>query len=200
MGMSLDESNFLLVPILRGHSTSYSFNPGQAIGEEEPLVMGHSTVLVAGLQARNGARMTFIGSMDMLSNRYFGQGSGSNRLFADELSKWSMQERGYLRQRNVRHYKVHETADDLLLQPTTTTIKSYGVTDEIVYSVVIEEWDGAQEKWVPFVAQDTIQLEFIMLHPYVRTALAHKENGEYVAQFKVPDVYGVYKVGENWII
>lgn len=57
------------------------------------------------------------------------------------------------------------------------------------YSVRIEEWNG--KKWVPFVAND-VQLEFIMLDPYIRTTLNHDNNGNYRTTFKVPDRYGVF--------
>lgn len=67
--MSLDEDNKLLIPILTGSSTSYSYTTEPIT--DNPHVMGKDTVLVAGLQARNGARMTFIGSLDMLSNEFF---------------------------------------------------------------------------------------------------------------------------------
>lgn len=59
----------------------------------------------------------------------------------------------------------------------------------------IEEW--VDSKWVPFVADD-LQLEFIMLDPYVRTKLKHTSEAKYSVVFKVPDVYGVYKFNGTW--
>jgi hypothetical protein len=56
----------LLFPILRGSKTSYSYKSTPI--NDSPTVSGKKTVLVAGLQCRNSARMTFVGSMEMLSN------------------------------------------------------------------------------------------------------------------------------------
>jgi oligosaccharyltransferase complex subunit beta len=66
------------------------------------------------------------------------------------------------------------------------------VQDDIVYSLVIEEYDREQGGWRPYRADD-VQLEFVMLDPYLRTFMKHDGNGRYSAHFKVPDVYGVYK-------
>jgi oligosaccharyltransferase complex subunit beta len=184
MAMSLKRRNPLLFPILTGSGTAYS-------GQKQPFVLGYNTVLAGGLQTRNGARVTYVGSMDLLGNRFFdalvnkfGSDKGSqqsgNAEFAEELSKWSLQERGVLRHRNVYHHKKNET-----VQPS-----QYRVGDDAVYSVIIEEWTG--NKWEPFVAND-IQVDFIMLHPYVRTFLKHVGNGKYEADIKVPDVYGCFK-------
>lgn len=190
MAISLKGSNPLLLPILTGSGTSYSHNGGEAM-QAEPLVRGQKTVLVGGLQARNGARITFVGSKDMLSNKYFESvvtKSGSqtslqsgNAAFAQELIQWSFQERGILRHRNVFHYKK---GDDTV-QP-----HEYRVADDSIYTVIIEEW--VEDKWVPFVADD-IQVDLIMLHPYVRTALKYVSNGKYEAHIRVPDVYGCFK-------
>jgi len=66
----------------------------------------------------------------------------------------------------------------------------YRVKEEVTYSVIIEELiDG---EWVPFEADD-VQLELVMLDPYIRTGLAHDGRGKFSKTFMVPDVYGVYK-------
>lgn len=46
-------------------------------------------------------------------------------------------------------------------------------------------------KWVPFQNND-VQLEFIRLDPFVRTTLVNK-NGNFEAQYQLPDVYGIFK-------
>jgi len=61
-----------------------------------------------------------------------------------------------------------------------------------VYSLVIEEYDAEQGGWLPYRADD-VQLEFVMLDPYVRTFLEHDGSGRFAKLFKIPDVYGVYK-------
>ena len=187
--MALKSNNPLLVPILTGSGTSYSYSSEPI--STKPLVRGRRTVLVGAVQARNGARVTFVGSKDLLSNKFFDAsvnkaGSSStqksgNAEFAEELTRWAFQERGVLRQREVFHYHKDNK---------TELASVYRVGDDAVYTVVIEEWSGS--KWEPFVADD-IQVDFIMLHSYVRAFLKHVGNGKYEAAIKVPDVYGVYK-------
>lgn len=179
LGMSLDQDNTLLLPILTGSETSYSYNPSSSI-TEEPHVKGLRTTLVAGVQTKGGkhARVTFVGSLDMLSNKFF-ESNPANAEFAKELTKWSFQERSFIRHRNVHHYKVGES----------TTPENYRIAEDLEYTVVLEEWDGT--KFVPFEASD-VQVEFIMLDPYIRTSLKYA-NGKHSVQFKTPDVYGVFK-------
>eukprot|EP00455_Lapot_gusevi_P035718 TRINITY_DN3958_c0_g1_i3.p1 TRINITY_DN3958_c0_g1~~TRINITY_DN3958_c0_g1_i3.p1 ORF type:complete len:160 (+),score=54.67 TRINITY_DN3958_c0_g1_i3:391-870(+) len=96
---------------------------------------------------------------------------------------WTFQEKGLLRAENVTHH----LAGSLELNPST-----YRVKDVVVYSVDIVEWDGESKRWVPFVADD-VQLEFVMLDPYIRTTLKHNGAGRFSTEFQVPDVYGVYQ-------
>ena len=58
--------------------------------------------------------------------------------------------------------------------------------------MVIEEFDAEKGGWLPYKADD-VQLEFVMLDPYVRTFLQHDGQGRFAKLFKIPDVYGVYK-------
>jgi len=63
----------------------------------------------------------------------------------------------------------------------------YGVID-----VKIDEWDSSSGEWKPFVASD-VQLELVMIDPYVRTTLTSDGKGSFSAKLMLPDVYGVYK-------
>ena len=102
-----------------------------------------------------------------------------NEQFAKQLVRWTFKERGVLRVKSISHHKAGET-----VAPEVYTIK-----DDIVYSIEVEEFKG--KKWVPYNAKD-MQLEFIMLDPYVRTTLVNDGNGKFTAEFKVPDVYGFF--------
>ena len=65
----------------------------------------------------------------------------------------------------------------------------YRVKDELWYSVNVQEWDGSE--WKPYkvsegkgsdVQTDDLQLEFVMLNPYIRQNLTYVEehdNGDY---------------------
>ena len=52
-------------------------------------------------------------------------------------------------------------------------------------------------KWVPFRVpkDDTPQVSFTMLDPWVRENLQEKTPGRYAAQFRVPDQHGVFTLG-----
>merc|ERR1712071_264752 len=50
-----------------------------------------------------------------------------------------------------------------------------------------------KDQWVPFDGQD-IRLEFVRIDPFVRILLQPGSDGLFRAEFKVPDVYGVYQL------
>ena len=61
----------------------------------------------------------------------------------------------------------------------------------MVYTIEIEKLE--KDKWVPFDGKD-IQLEFVRIDPFVRTVLQRGSDGLFRAEFKIPDVYGVYQL------
>jgi len=157
------------------------------------LLLEKKTVLVSALQARNNARVVFSGSLDVFSNKFFtatvtrnvGEGqsakpikSGNSKFFS-EVTQWTFQQRGVLRFRDLHHEKLNVAS-----QP-----RVYTVNDSLSVSIIIEEFDG--KDWHPYQSND-VQLEFIMLDPYVRTILHPNANGVFSTQFVAPDVYGVY--------
>jgi oligosaccharyltransferase complex subunit beta len=189
VGMTADPDNPLVLDILHASWTAYSFNPDARI-TEFPHAVGTNTLLVAGLQARNNARVLFFGSLDFFSDELFtspvqnangGQKHkvSGNQDLATTLSQWVFKEKGVLRVGRVKHHKVGETVPPA----------AYTVYDEVVFSLEIEKLESG--KWVPFEATD-VQLEFVRIDPFVRTTLRGK-GGIFSAQFKLPDVYGVYQ-------
>jgi len=130
------------------------------------------------------------GSLDLFSDSFFRspvrkvgttqtfEKSGNEEL-AKALTEWVFKEKGVLRVGKVEHRLVNQK------EPST----SYTVMDEVVFSIEVETLKG--DKWIPFQAND-LQLEFVRIDPFVRIPLELK-NGKYVAQFRIPDVYGVYK-------
>jgi len=187
VGQDIEEDSSLLFCVLHADETSYSFSPEEKI--EELHVAGRKTCLISALQARNNARVIFVGSIQLFSNAYFtapvqknsgkSYAKSGNSDFSTQLVEWLFQERGILRAANVKHHRQGEKE-----APHTYTIK-----DQVEYSVDIQEWNG--KDWIPFLADD-VQLEFRMLDPYVRTTLKHNKNGKYQTSFMLPDVYGVF--------
>jgi len=113
------------------------------------------------------------------------QGKKVDKSGNEDLSKaiiqWVFKEQGVLRLSNVTHHKAGEKGPPA----------SYTITEDAVYSVVIEELENGV--WKGYAAKD-IQLEFVRIDPFVRTFLTQADGkGKYEAKFKIPDVYGVYQ-------
>nr|KAF6377699.1 dolichyl-diphosphooligosaccharide--protein glycosyltransferase non-catalytic subunit [Myotis myotis] len=153
VGMVADPDNPLVLDILTGSSTSYSFFPDKPI-TQYPHAVGKNTLLIAGLQARNNARVIFSGSLDFFSDAFFNSAvqkamPGSQRYsqtgnyeLALALSRWVFKEEGVLRVGPVSHHRVGETAPP----------NAYTVTDLVEYSIVIEQLSNG--RWVPFDGDD----------------------------------------------
>merc|ERR1711935_581435 len=194
-GLMVDHENPLVLEILTASSTAYSHNPDEPI-TEYPHATGKGTVLVAGLQARNNARVVFAGSIDMFSDKLFMAGvSSANGKKADKsgnqaltvaLASWCFQLSGVLRVKGVDHHLEGEKG------PQTV---AYTVTDDVVYSIDIEEYSNG--KWVPYNGKD-VQMEFVRIDPFVRLTL-NNQNGHFEGKFKIPDVYGVYQFKVDYV-
>ncbi|XP_072047820.1 dolichyl-diphosphooligosaccharide--protein glycosyltransferase 48 kDa subunit-like [Amphiura filiformis] len=190
VGLVADPENPLVLDILHGKSSAYCHNPEEEVSEY-PHAVGKNTLMVAALQARNNARVVFSGSVDMFSDDFFqssvqkaAQGSkkfeqSGNQALAIALSRWVFKEEGVLRANRVTHHKDGETT------PPT----AYTQDDQVEYNIWIDILvDGV---WKPFQADD-VQLEFVRIDPFVRTALKAKR-GRFTSNFKLPDVYGVFQ-------
>ncbi|KAI8090106.1 Dolichyl-diphosphooligosaccharide--protein glycosyltransferase subunit WBP1 [Gilbertella persicaria] len=150
--------------------------------------------LVGALQSRNSARVTFVGSLDLFSNDFMNIAVGDsdksgNEAFVSQLSKWTFQEKSVLKVIGHSHHKQNETEQ----------LDWYRVKDDIVYRVDIAEYKD--DEWVSFKADD-VQLEIIMLDPYIRTTLKQVPTttsfGRFEAHVRLPDVYGVFTLKVNY--
>jgi len=185
-----DIPNPLRLVLMTGSATSYSVDPSSDINEY-PAAVGRSTILIGALQARNNARIIISGSIDFFSNKFFGadvnkigatknkpEKSGNYEL-AVAMTKWLFKETGVLRIKSVDHHIVGQN----------TTPPEYTIMDIVKYTIGIEEI--LDKRWVPFQGKD-VQLEFVRIDPFIRTTLKNN-NGNLSVEFKVPDVYGVFK-------
>ncbi|KAK4514186.1 uncharacterized protein ATC70_001773 [Mucor velutinosus] len=158
-----------------------------------------TVTLVGALQSRNSARVTFVGSLDVFSDKYWSASvniesdksfkKSGNEEFVKQLSQWTFQEKGVLKVVGHAHHKQNETEQ----------LDWYRVKDDITYHVDISEYRNDQ--WVPYHAND-VQLEIIMLDPYIRTTLHQVPTdtnfGRFEANVKLPDVYGVFTLKVNY--
>lgn len=199
LGMVADLDNPLVLELMTGYTTSYSYFTNDKV-EEYPHAVGKSTLLLAGLQARNNARVVFSGSINFFSNEFFAvplQKASSNagkfeesgnRALAVSLSKWVFKEVGVVRVGKVAHF---------LQDKDKESPAAYTIEDDVHYEIEIQEL--VKGKWVTF-KRDDVQMEFVRIDPYVCQFMNQSKTGYYI-DFKVPDVYGVFqfKVDYNHI-
>lgn len=189
VGIISDQESPLILEVLTASSSAYCYNPDNKI-TEYPHAVGKNTLLISALQARNNARVMFSGSLDFFSDHFFQSGvqealsgkqyeKSGNQGLATALTQWVFKETGVLRAGNITHHRKGESVAP----------EAYTIMDEVVYAIEIEILEG--DKWVQFKAND-LQLEFVRIDPFVRIPLKRKGN-RYVAEFKLPDVYGVYQ-------
>ena len=76
-----------------------------------------------------------------------------------------------------------------------TTPNFYTIKDDVVYTIVVKELIDGQ--WLPFEGKD-MQMEFVRIDPFVRVTMENVGKGQLVANFKVPDTYGVYQFKVNY--
>ncbi|KAI1815406.1 Dolichyl-diphosphooligosaccharide--protein glycosyltransferase subunit WBP1 [Poronia punctata] len=195
----------LLAPILRGPSTSYSYNPKeQAETVDELFASGAQLSLISAIQARNSARLVVVGSVDMLSDKWFdakvkkvGEKDSVttlNREFAKAVSGWTFKETGVLRVNSVEHYLDEER--------NVTNPKIYRIKNDVTYSISLSEYSW--DKYIPFEVpeNDALQLEFSMLSPFHRLELkptsSSKDSTTFSVSFKLPDQHGIFNFLVNY--
>ena len=199
VGMVADEQNPLVLALLTGSSSSYSYFPDNPV-KDYPHAVGRSTLLMAGMQARNNARVVFCGSVDFFSNEFFVSSvlkasdpagkeheTSSNQAVAKAITQWVFKEKGVLRVVAVNHHLAGEKDSP----------EAYTINDEVVYSITLEELNSG--KWVPFTPSD-VQMEFFRLDPFVRTYLTKSSDGKSLyVKFTLPDVYGVFQFKVDYV-
>eukprot|EP00494_Astrolonche_serrata_P033011 UN33280 len=188
IGMSLKSKTQFGIHLLTGEDTAYSKKgSGKQLG------------LVSSLQMRNNARLTLVGSIDMLSNEFAAAGldveinegeditQTSNAVFNRDIIGWTFQERGRLRMRESRHYLLKE-GENATPNPIIYTIK-----EEIRFEFILEEYIYDCQCWKPYLADD-VQLQLVRLDPFIRTFMKHDDTGLYFLEFILPDHFGVFKL------
>ncbi|KAH7316830.1 dolichyl-diphosphooligosaccharide-protein glycosyltransferase 48kD subunit [Stachybotrys elegans] len=195
----------LLTPVLRAPRTAYSYNPkeqAEAVDPEDLFAAGSQLALASVMQARNSARVTVLGSAEMLQDKAFDakvakvgekKTKTENREFARRLSGWTFQELGVLRVNEVEH-RLHGDNE--------TNPSIYRIKNKVSYSISLSEYSW--NKWEPFTVpdQDALQLEFSMLSPFHRLELTPHLVTEtatvFGATFVLPDQHGIFNFMVNY--
>jgi oligosaccharyltransferase complex subunit beta len=129
VGQTLGASSPLLVPILRAPSTAYTTSPKEE-NIEELWASGTQISIVSAHQARNSARLTVLGSVEILEDKWFSEKYG-NHEFSKQVSGWTFKELGVLKVGRLEHHlnegalKNNESAlSSTDLNPTIYRIKN----------------------------------------------------------------------------
>jgi oligosaccharyltransferase complex subunit beta len=187
IGLSVPPESSLTFPALWASKNAYSGSVSAPAHESSNLA-GEQVRLAALSQPRAGSRVAVVGSTWALSDAAFAtttqQGAGTapagNEEFATSITRWLLHKRGVLKFGDLRHRHPGGTE-----QPA-----AYRIKDDAEFEVHVQELvDGS---WQPYRADD-VQMEFVMLDPYIRATLQHDSQGNFSTNFKVPDVYGVFK-------
>jgi len=139
VGQTLGSSSPLINPILKAPETSYIYNPKEEAGEEQDTsATGSQIALVSAMQARNSARFTVLGSLEMLQDAWFdasvqtptGKSTKTvNREFVRQLTEWTFKEVGVLKVGRVEHHQVEDASKAVA---NTTQV---GFSDPEIYRI-----------------------------------------------------------------
>ncbi len=191
IGMNIDRGNALTLGVLHGNPTTYSAPLNRHI-KIYPDNVGTETMLVTSMQARNNARVTFTGSMSMVSNKLMGNndhGAETTALIAS-LTAWTFQEIAVLQVSRPSHWLTNSSiADEQRQKGSYGTV--YRVGDHVAYSIDIAEI--ANNRSTPFRATD-VELQVVLVETVAQIILTGNENGTFSGQFRAPDVPGVYRL------
>ncbi|EHY56716.1 oligosaccharyl transferase glycoprotein complex, beta subunit [Exophiala dermatitidis] len=214
VGQTLGTSSALIAPILRAPKTAYTYNPkDETESVEEPFATGSQLDIISAMQARNSARVTVLGSLEMLQDKWFdasvklpgGKSSKTvNQEFARQLTEWTFQEVGVLKVFSVQHYQITTST-----KPTENTTQigeynpeMYRIKNDVKFSIEIGQYDRTH--YVPFVVPETdaLQLEFTMLSPFHRLPLSPTLTTDnstiFSTTFTTPDQHGIFAFKVNY--
>lgn len=139
VGQTLGNTSPLIAPILKAPMTSYVHNPKEeADSETDVSATGSQISLISALQARNSARFTVLGSLEMLQDKWFSANvqvpggknvKTANREFAKQLTAWTFKEVGVLKVGRIEHHQVLDAS-----KPVSNTTQ-VGFADPEIYRI-----------------------------------------------------------------
>lgn len=155
---------------------------------------GSDITLVAGYQSRYNQRVIISGSTELCTDDFISLSlsqesdytQSPNWILCKNMLDWNFQQKSVLKAENL----FHELANKSLFESGHQNSQEYKLKDYIYMS--LDLYEKVEGKWVPFLADD-IQFQFIMLHPYWRVFLKHRQDAKYELIFRAPDWNGVYK-------
>lgn len=177
-------NNQLLIPLIRADETAFTADQRKsALTVDGQWASGMQAFVAAGFQARNNARVLWVGSETLFANTH--------------LFEWALKARNNLKLTFVQHSNMNN--------PSIVDPPIYRIKDNATYMVGISEF--VDEHWQPYIVEDPEdlpQLAFRMLDPYQRLDLlplgvaalleddADIETFVYYTNFTIPDHHGVF--------
>lgn len=175
--IALVSNSEYVIPLLQTTRTSMT-----KLGEEI-WHAGNQGYFAVSFQGLNNARVSWIGSSDALKDS----------TLANDLIQWTFQLKGVIKPTRFNHKRVD--ADGIEL-PFVDEDDYYKVKDYSYFEIGLSEYNSKSDSWVPFVAKDAVQFEFIMLDPYQRLNLELTDKSEnesiYSTLFQIPDQHGMF--------
>jgi oligosaccharyltransferase complex subunit beta len=143
VGQVLGNASPLLAPILRAPATAYCYNPkDDSESVEDLFASGQQLSLVSAMQARNSARFTVLGSIEMMQDKWFDETvqldgksvSTGNRDFARKLSAWTFKELGVLKVGKLEHQLNEDSASSYANRGAVAELnpKIYRIKNDVV--------------------------------------------------------------------
>lgn len=200
-GQMLDAENVLGFSLLKPERSAYVLTKAD-VHEKH---VGQGVSLVSAVQGRNNARILFSGSLELFKNEQWRNKDVVNMAFTKAITEWTFGQRGVLKVSNRKHRREDGSSADKMLknvdrpdQPVSLYPDAeicreslvYRIKDNLTYSFDVVELKNG--KWEPFQADD-MQMEFVMLDPYVRKTISHDKKGHFSVTFQAPDVYGIFQ-------
>ena len=153
---TLGNGSPLLVPILRAPETAYSYDAkDKEQTVEDTFATGSQLALVSAMQARNSARLTVLGSVESLQDKWFSAsvkatGDGKevktvNREFAQQLTSWAFKETGVIKVGRILHYLTGGAEQEFAFSNESWEInpKIYRIKNDVVciaVSLYLADW------------------------------------------------------------
>ena len=201
VGQTLGNESPLIQPVLRAPSTAYSYNSrDEAEAVEDPFGTGEQLNIVSAMQAHNSARLTVVGSVELLQNKWFSEKATlngqpiktANRDFVQKITAWTFKETGVLKIGKLLHYndegvskklntsvavpehnpKIYRIKEDVVrFHSILLLLSSASLTYQQAFQVEVSEYEN--DHLAPFLPaqNDALQLEFSMLSPFHRLNL-----------------------------
>lgn len=206
VGATLFKDNELVNPIVWGSGSSFGrrrAKTGAATTMTKvPRVAGAGAVLGAAVGTTMGSRGTWFGSFEALSDEMFDQLGKTHESAMTHMVLWSISEYGVLRLGPAMHGRVSDggVSNAAVVDQTWSSPSEYRVKDKIELAFAVHVWDGGLAQWVTYECDD-IQVEFVMMNPWVRTRLSlnDAQSAIYKTHVQVPDQIGVYKVKIEYV-